>query len=70
MRDHETSKYLKPMIKKLDQIRTETNNINVIRSYSPVVKNNTVAGRPTPRRIGTNNNMLQLLKTGSFSKRM
>ena len=51
MRDLETSKDLKIMIKKLDQVRTETNNVNVIRSFSSVVKNNSNAGRPTPKRV-------------------
>ena len=50
MRDLETSKDLKIMIRKLDQVRTETNNVNVIRSFSSVVKNNSNAGRPTPKK--------------------
>ena len=51
MRDLETSKDLRTIIRKLDQVRTETNNVNVIRSYSFVVKNNSIAGRPTPKRV-------------------
>ena len=49
MRNLETSKNLKTMIRKLDQVRTETNNVIVIRSYGTVVKNHNKAGRPTPR---------------------
>ena len=52
MRDLETLKDLKTMIRKLDQVKTEINNANVIRSYSSVVKNNSIAGRPTPKRVG------------------
>ena len=33
------------MIRKLDQVRTQTNNVNVIQSYGSMVKNNTEAGR-------------------------
>ena len=42
-----SSKDLKIMIRKLDQVRTETNNVNVIMSYSSEIKNYTIADRPT-----------------------
>ena len=51
MRNLETSKGLRTMIKKLDQVRTEINNVNIIGSYSSVVKNNNIIGRLTPRRV-------------------
>ena len=51
MGDLEKSRDLKTVIiKTLDQVRMETNSVNVIRPCSSVVKNNIIAGRSTPRR--------------------
>ena len=52
MRDLGTLKYLKTMIKQLYKVRTETNNVNVIRSRDSAEMNCTVVEKSTTGRSG------------------